>query len=94
MLIVLMVDICIKSALQDVPSKYIQNKRDGRVVGFGRHWGAWEQAVQGAQPAGTHRAEIGVETAADVADGFHQLRHNFFQSLRIHTPPLFASRLF
>lgn len=42
--------------------------------------------------SGTHRAEVRVEAAADVADGLHQLRHYFFQPLRIHAPPFLSLR--
>lgn len=34
--------------------------------------------VAGRLLAGTHRAEVRVEAAADIADGLHQLCHNFF----------------
>lgn len=49
-----------------------------------------EGAVKRA--ANTHRALVGVEAVAGVADGAHQLRHDFLQSLRVHTPPCLAPR--
>lgn len=40
----------------------------------------------------THRAEVRIEAASDVADGFHQLRHYFLEPLRVHAPPFFPPR--
>lgn len=40
----------------------------------------------------THRAEVGVEAVAEVADGAHQLRHDLLEPLRVHAPPFLALR--
>lgn len=39
-----------------------------------------------------HRAEVGVEAAAEVADGPHQLRHDLLEPLGIHAPTFLPPR--